>query len=326
MKKSCLKWCGIAVIAILVTGCSSKVVSINKDLIIKTKRVGVISVIMERAGGDTPNNIEIRGKVIEHAMETYQKGMAEAMGWDMVPVSTYIKDPTLKDMVNIPKNPETFDFLFDLANKNQMPLDNEAVMAQAIIAAMSGDNSKMEGAKKDAVWESAKEIQKKIVEDAQKRHQGYKGLPTITRSMSVAKGGPKTHIEAYRAIFRKNVVTFCKANRLDAVLIVQMYAEISKFGDVNVIVDEGRTKGIIKLNPTFVIVASNGETLIAMDSPRMDDLAPMDMGPPIYIGKPGTSEFRPDFKDRKGRVLAAWNALVDKTAHKLIAKLQEAAK
>lgn len=324
MKKTYLKWGFVFFISALIAGCGSKVLTVDKNLLSQTKRIGIISVVMDRAGGDSAPNIEIREKILEHAMQTYQKAIADTMGWDVVPMGQFADHPALKAMVNIPKNPETLSFLMDLANKNQLPLDNEAILAQAIISAMSGDNSKMGDAKKNAVMESAKEIQTKIVGQAAKNYQGIKGLPTITHGMASLEGSGKNHASAYRAIFRKNIATLCRDKHLDGVAVIHIRSDISKFGDVNVIVDEGRTKGIIKINPTLVFIASNGQTLLLMGFPTMDDLAPMDMGPPIYIGKPGTPDFRPDFKDKAGRVLAAFNALVDKTSAKLMGRVKKA--
>lgn len=325
MKQTYLKWGLALILSAFLAGCGSKVLTVDKTLLSQTKRIGIISVVMDKIGGDSAPNVLVRGKILDHAMQLYQKSIGDAMGWEVVPVAAYAGDPVLKAMADIPNNPETMGILMDLANRNQLPLDNEAVFGQAILASMSMDAAKLDSVKQKAVMESAKEIQRYIVDDAAQKYQGFNGLPVITHGMASLEGNGKGHASAYGSIFRKNVATLCRNKHLDGVAVIHIRADITKTGDVNVIVAEGRTKGIIKINPTLVFIASNGQTLLMMGYPTMDDLAPMDVGPPIYIGKPGTPEFRPDFNDAAGRVPAAFNALVDKTSQKLMERVKEAA-
>lgn len=304
----------------LLSACTAGTGTIRKDLLDQTKKIGVISVVMDKAGPDSPGNMKVRKKVMRHALKTYEKALGDMPYWTVVPSTSFNKSKVLKQMVHIPANPETDAFLMDLANKDQMPLDNEAVFAQAVMAAMSMDAMKLKSVKEKAVKESAKEIQNKIILDAASKYTGAPSLPIITYAMVRSKGGPKYHLAAAQAIIRKNIVTFCRENNLDAVVVVHLRSAIETTGKMHMIVD-GRAKGIIKVNPTLVMVASNGETLLIMSYPVLDDLAPMDVGPPVFIGKPGTANFKIDLNDTKGNVLKAYNALIDKTCRKLTATL-----
>lgn len=308
------------IVIVFLSGCAGGAGFVKKDLVLQTKRIGVLSVVMTRVGGDTGNNVKARAAILKNAQKIYEDALNEMPNWTVAKSSTIKGHPVLKAMGNIPENPETQPFLMELANKEQLPLDNEAVFAQAVMASLSMDAMKLDSVKKKAVAESAKEIQKKIIEYYQKKYQGVKSLPLIPYRLASGKGGGKHHIAAAQAIIRKNIVTLCKAKNLDAVLVVQLNSDVETTGGFHLTM-KGRTKGIIKVNPEIALISSNGEAVILMGSSNLDDLAPMDVGPPVYVGKPGTSSFKIDLNDPKGEVVKAYSELIRETCQKLIGKI-----
>lgn len=325
MKGKSGKLLGLVVLTTMLTGCFGGGGYVKKDLVMKTKRIGILSVVMDRVGEDTPANLDVRAKVLVQALATYEKDLASVANWEVVPARTYSKKPLLKAMVNIPENPETQKFLMGLADTDQLPLDSDAIFAQAVLSSLSMNAAKLTEVKQRAVDASAQEIQTKVILGEGKNYQGVSGLPVITHSMASGQGGGKTHWAAARSIIRKNVATLCRELNLDAMVVVHIRSAIQTTGGMHVTID-GRTKGVIKVNPTLVFIASNGETMISMNYPGMDDLAPMDIGPPVYVGKPGTDNFKIDLKDPAGNVQKAYNDLIEKTSQKLMGKVEKTIK
>ena len=230
-------------------------------------------------------------------------------------------------MKTIASTPEAKEVLTEMADRNQLPGDvSEAMMARLIMASFrAGKQADLESIKEEMISASAKEVQDYLM---QMRSgliwpAGYPGVPTDL--VGEWKKPGKGLLGAAREIFNRVLKRYCTDNGLDGVLVVFLASEKGKPGDIRIITRGDRILSSFKVNPTIKMMTAEGKTGFFFGSTRLDDLAPMKLGMPIFIKEKDTTgierNFRLDLNDPAGKAISGYKELIDKTADKLLKKV-----
>lgn len=189
----------------------------------------------------------------------------------------------------------------------------------------SGQQADLESLKEEMITGTAGEIQT-YLNDMQSGliwPAGFPGIPygLVDERRKTGKG----LYSALREISNRILQTYCSENGLDAVLVVYLASDKGKPGDIRIITQGNRVLSSFKVNPTMVMRTAAGKVGFDYGSPRLDDLAPMKLAMPIFIGENDDKgikrNFRLDFNDPAGKAITAYRELIDKTAEKMLKKL-----
>ena len=288
----------IAVLWVYVTpGCVT--VQVDQEQIERIKTVGLLSVYIDKFDEGSPKNDAILQKAADYALMRYRSLLPTAHIW------------TITDL-NLDN--ETFKRLTSLSSIESpyIGANGKPVVSYRLLRITK--------------------IPQKVV---------YKEAPNGSSYAATENAIPvyefEEYMEAKREILNK-ISSICKEKELDAVIIVyirsaQAAKEAGKAGDIQ-LGAKGRFIGMIKMNPAIMLLDSSGKIVLDFDEPRMDDLAPLVGGLPMYVTtnkslqtgyvlKTTGGDLVLDLDDKGGKTLEGFKKLVDKTSAKTIEKLMK---
>ncbi len=309
--KNLIKILGISLLLITTTTWAAD----GNKFVKNTKRIGVLTVSISRVGDDRAANQSVRQAILEHANENFTAMLASLSDWEVVPAKEMAKLEGVNDLNKMSGSADVDKALNKLADQNQLPMEDDAIMKELMIAAMSMNMKKMNQLKEKAIVQTANEMQSKV-DSTTKNRQALPGLPALSLGAVEGYFGDKTEtqqqLKAIDKIFSDRVSEFCKKNNLDAVAIYYIAAEAGHVGDTFVSNSE-RTNGHVKANTSVRFIHQNPKFSYNHGYPRMDDLAPFKLNTPIYVGVGHVAAIPEniDLADPKSETLTKFNGLVD---------------
>jgi hypothetical protein len=212
--------------------------------------------------------------------------------------------------------------LLELAEQQKISGDfDNALLAQLAFASLTGNQKLLEELQGKVLAKTLQRLQAEL--DTQRGKlvwpHGKAGIPygLINNRSQVTE----TEL-ALREITIALLEDYRKKHLLDGVVIVNLASQVGTPGDIRIITQGDRVLSSIKVNPTLVVRGPEGAIAMEEGASRLDDLAPWELGVPIYLGdKPqrGPIEnLRLDLNDPAGKGIAAYNNLIDRTAKDLV--------
>jgi len=308
-------------IGLLLISASMSWAADGDKLVKNTKRIGVLTVSISRVGDDRVANQSVRQAILQHANENFTAMLTSLSGWKVVPAKEMANLEGINDLNVMSGAIDVQKALNKLADQNQLPMEDDAIMKELMLAAMSMNMKKMNQLKEKAIVQTANEMQSKV-DATTKNRQALPGLPVLSLGAVEGYFGNKTEtqeqLKAMDKIFEERVSAFCRKNNLDAVAIFYIAAEAGHVGDT--FVSNGdRTNGHVKANTSVRFIHQNPKFSYNYGYPRMDDLAPFKLNTPIYVGVGHLAAIPEniDLADPKSETLTKFNELVEDANKKL---------
>jgi len=308
---------------VLAVNVSYAKLSVEKGPLKKISKVALVTVSIDNIGSGSAADAKFLSDAAAFALSNYEPGLKALGKWEMVPAPAVSELETA--MAGFETSPVTLNALEKLANQNKLPgkFDQKDMMALAM-ASMTGKKGDLAAMKGKMIAASAKELngQLSAMRKGMVWAEGTSGLPygLLIKRKDLAPGE-----EAIRDILDQVLRDYCARNGLDAVALVHLKSVTGQPGDIRVIVAGNRILSSLKVNPGIVVRGKDGEIAVDSGQPRLDDLAPMKLAMPIFVGEKQAggnwANFKLDLDDPAGKARAAYNELIKDTAADLLKDL-----
>jgi hypothetical protein len=286
----------VAVIAVLAgTGCAAKV---NRDVLMTVKKVGILSVTIDKMGTQTTDD-EVMQSTVNYAARRYADALANRPEWKLVPLSAYKDNPQFRDFLKVP-----------VAQKKPTG-GKEATGFAAVLN------------KLNTGWQSAMTLES-FAQRESSHYLGASDMPIIpykmigkaqaTSSTSQTKKGSMQVKEDWSSLQKEmcaKVGELATKLKLDGLMVIYLHTDIRQTVGIGVTLGE-RGNDTVRMDPTLVLVSKDGKTAIDMGEPVIDALTTSNASVPLYKAEGhqgGTINMgtnRPgyiiDLKDPKGKV------------------------
>ncbi|HEY5653139.1 MAG TPA: hypothetical protein VIR63_02075 [Pontiella sp.] len=315
----------ILTLSLLITGCASTGLRTDHEAVAQIKKAALISVTITDIADDKAHNKKFTKTAAEHAVTTYTKELQKLGLWTLVPAPGIQE---LKDEIsNLAESPITQNVLMELANKDQLPGEVDPMLMAQAVKAYFMDKAQLETIKQKMVSDVAKQVQDGI-HAVQNRLVSPDNLACIPYSLYLGFIDQTELQKTANTILEQILQNYCKKHQLDGIVTVFIDSDKGEPKDIRMITGGNRVLSSFKINPTMVVRTASGKVAMNMGSPRMDDLAPMKLAMPIYIGDKSERELitniRLDLASPDGKTAEAYHELIDKTAGKLMIRIREA--
>jgi hypothetical protein len=302
---------------LLQTGCAGG--KPNKAAPRQMNRVAVVGLTLDRVGTG-PGNEGVLNNAADFAELVYRQELATIPDWTVVAAPEIRElDAQLDELAG---SPIATGKLLELAEQQKISGDfDNALLAQLAFASLTGNQKLLEELQGKVLAKTLQRLQAEL--DTQRGKlvwpHGKAGIPygLINNRSQVTE----TEL-ALREITIALLEDYRKKHLLDGVVIVNLASQVGTPGDIRIITQGDRVLSSIKVNPTLVVRGPEGAIAMEEGTSRLDDLAPWELGVPIYLGdKPqrGPIEnLRLDLNDPAGKGIAAYNTLIDRTAKDLV--------
>jgi hypothetical protein len=271
-------------------GCGAR--TVDRERMHAAARASVVSVVMSPvADVSQEGNRAVLQAAVNRAFEQAQKDLAEVHSWTVVDLRRERKAKTLSAFGKV--SDADMAFLFP---------DAEA-------------RKQVQGAVREelSVWKGG------LV--------GAEGLLAVPRAAFAPGGNGPEGEPAVRQVMLQQAGRLCAELDVDAIIFVQVRAQITRPRPEAFIVTDNRTDGMLSMAQTLVVVDKSGRVIVDMGWPslgkdaRSRDLLPLYRG----AGRAAVRDGNIDLSDPKGKVPHAFTALVDETARDLMTELRKAA-
>ena len=314
----------IAVAAVLFLSQTSQAgIKVEKKPLSSVAKAAIVSVTIDNIGSDSASDVAFMAAAGDHALAAYGAGLKALGKWEMQDAPGIAElEASLSDLAS---SPITVKVLDALAAQNKLPgaVDPKDMMALAM-ASMSGKKDKLEALKAKLISSVARELQTDL-NDLRAKLAWPKAAAGIPYGLLNKRKDFTPKEDALRTIIDLMLQDYCAKNGLDGVLLVHLASLTGTPKDIRVIVGGNRVLSSLKVNPTVLLRNKAGEIAIDAGQPRLDDLAPMKMAMPVFVGEKlpnGTfGNFKVDLDDPAGKVKAAYNELIKNTAEDLLKDL-----
>lgn len=301
---------------------------IEKKPLKEIKKVAILTMAVDNIGQANPieSNQKFLQDAVAYGLQVYTDNLKALGKWELVPTPDISGlEALVKDL---PASPITQEVLNKLADKDKLPGEvDKKVMMELAMAAMMGKKDKVNQMKPKLIADAARQLQAHMdsIRGEMVWEPSTAGLPYWM--MRAEKAGDGLNGALY-SILEKAVGDYCAANGLDGVIFVQMKSEAGdrSKADISVIVQNDRVISTLKLNPAFVLRSKDGKNAINNGTPRLDDLAPMKLGVPIYKGDRIQNQVvverqKLDLSDPLGKAYKAYQELIKDTSDDLMKDL-----
>lgn len=283
------------------------------------KRVALVSITLERVGKG-PQNDPVLKSATGFANTVYRQELATVPQWQVVPA------PGIKALdrhfSDVESSAIARQVLEEMADRNELDVNiNNEKIAKLTIAAFSGNKEAMSQMKREIIADTLTLMQKDLNKI---RSQFYwpKGKAGIPPGGMITFGTDKYRGAALRKVVTRVLEDYRVRHGLDGLLLVHQISDVGTPGDIRVIVQKNRVLSSIKVNPVVNVLGPDGEIALSVGSNRRDDLAPMKLAMPIFVGKKGAKGGITDLKlslaDPAGKGLEGYNILISDTAKDVI--------
>lgn len=297
---------------LLVTGC----VSTKPDTaaLKAMNKVALVTITLERVGTG-PENDPVLKSATGFANTVYRQELATIPQWQVVEapgiaaLDRQFSDISSSDIARA--------VLTELADQNQLDVNihNEKI-AKLTLAAFSGNQQAMAQMKKEIIDDTLALMQKDL-DKMRSRYYWPKGKAGVPPSWMMNYSADQERGKALKKITTRILEDYRARHGLDGVMSVHQISEVGTPGDIRIVVQRNRVLSSIKVNPTVTVRGAGGKVVLSEGSSRRDDLAPMKLAMPIYVGKVGNGPIK-DLKlslaDPAGKGQEGYYALISETA------------
>lgn len=295
----CASWVVLtAVIAAIGTGCAAKV---NRDVLSTVKRVGILSVTIDKLGKQTTDD-EVMQATVNYAARQFSDALAKRPEWKLVPLS--YSDPNIRDFLKKP------------AAKKQETGDKEDQSFAAKLNRLT------------VAFQESQSLES-YAEKERPNFLGASDMPIVsyrlvvkTSATTKRKGGLEVTEDwsELRKEMYPRVGELAAKLKLDGLIVIYLHTGIYSTVGVEVIHND-RANDTVRMAPTMALISRDGKVAIDMGQPGIDALTMGNAGMPIYKveghrgGQIRLSQRKDDFvidlKDPKGKVQKDMYALTD---------------
>ncbi len=320
--------------AILLSGCSGT--QVNKEALVAMKKVGLCTVTLDKLGQPSSNNLAVTQEAADYALKRYDQVLKGVTSFTYVPRARYQSVNGLRTMT---------DFKNNTVIKTMMKNNKGQAAAAALMMKLMGKGQG--GSSEEVIADSFQKDYDQVAEN----ELAANTCPDVPyRLFKDSQEGVVQHKVSYgnasqssenkiKKVMLDSVAQACKDAGLDGMMVIWNKALAFKtVKGVNVVnMRMMRTNGSIRLNPTLLLVDKNGQVVVDLGWPVLDDLSPTKMSIPMFIVVPKdkrthhrhlklrdvvtTNEI--DLKDPKGEATKALHALIDETSTRLVVNLRK---
>jgi hypothetical protein len=300
-----------AALSSLLVSCAHQ--AVNRDALASVKRVGVVSVVIDRLAAG-PNDEPILRAAADRAVQLVDGTLARRSEWTVVPASQLKQHPRCVALAQV---------------RPQSAAETKASDLRAVGTALlsmlktGGAAAQPEG-----------EMLPQVPARSGSRYVPASGMPVLPwtafesakhgdRSFgsSQQKGPPPEYPDDARETLRKEAGKLAQELGLDAVAFVYLKTAIRSTVGINTIVN-GRGIDTVRMAPTMVVIAKDGSVVLDLGDHVIDAITQGRAGVPIYAvvyDRNGAHKDRDgrrfslvtDLADPKGKVREEMIALVD---------------
>lgn len=321
--------------AILLGGCAGT--QVNKEALVALKKVGLCTVTLDKLGQPSSNNLSVTQEAADYALKRYDQVLKGVTSFTYVPRVQYQSVNGLRTMT---------DFKNNTVMKTMMKNNKGQAAAAALMMKLMGKGQG--GSSEDVIassfqndYDKAADLELAANSCPNVPYRIFKDGPEGVVQHKVSYGNASQSNEnKLKRVMLDSVAQACKDAGLDGMIVVWNKAVAFKtVKGVNVVnMRIMRTNGSIRLNPTLLLVDKNGQVVVDLGWPVLDDLSPTKMSIPMFIVVPRdhrkahrrhlklkdvTTTNEIDLKDPKGTATKALHALIDETSTRLVTNLRK---
>ncbi|MEI7641336.1 MAG: hypothetical protein WCJ46_07535 [bacterium] len=338
MKKIIFSVSVLFVLALVFSSCSGA--SIKKDAMSEIKRVGLLSVTIEKVEPQSVNNIAVMQAVANYSAKAVEYYMKTVTSFTLVPYYSYANVPDYKYASTFANSPGTQAYLKNKAETDpdfvmKASLANTTDIAQAFGNAFRGVSNA--GDKGKAIT-NATTMAQEYLDGGKKTMLAAAYMPFLPYNIFNDKDPNTTTIRIgntanedsgnnnLKQMLFSNVETLCTKLNLDAMLVVYVFTQVPEMSNVRII-SKDRVLGDLKLDMTLLIINRHGEIVADLGRPAMDDLAPNKRFMPVHLitsmaGKMVKTSVI-ELKDSEGKVFKNFCQLSLEASSKMITELRK---
>ncbi len=307
----------------IATGCSSKV--LNKEALQNTKKVGILSVTIDRIGENTPQNIEVMSDVVNYAKSVYEKKLKTLPSLELVPESQYINDVEYTNLCNLSKSNLFKKYIkikaTQTAEKKNLIYNSQPAFMRKLASKFMGDGKttpeSMEKKLKKDIQLAMDEFNKTLLSAG---NMPVMPFTAVDSSKPPQQEDPQDQSSAHptnrdseedslKVMFRKTIGDLCKKNNLDGmyVIVLSANAQLQRKNEI-VVVSGKRALGSIRLSSSILLITKDGELAVDFGKPGGESFNFKTLMPTMTFTKVGkhTTNFKINLKDKKGKVLKGY--------------------
>lgn len=301
-----------AALSSLLVSCAHQ--AVNRDALASVKRVGVVSVVIDRLAAG-PNDEPILRAAADRAVQLVDGTLARRSEWTVVPASQLKQHPRCVALAEV---------------RPQSAAETRASDMKAVGTALL---SMLKTGR--AAAQPAGELLSQVPARSGSRYVPASGMPVLpwtafesarhgdgsSFGSSQQKAPPPEYPDDARESLRKEAGKLAEELGLDAVAFVYLKTAIRSTVGINTIVN-GRGIDTVRMAPTMVVIAKDGSVVLDLGDHAIDAITQGRAGVPIYAvvyDRNGAHKDRDgrrfslvaDLADPKGKVREEMIALVD---------------
>ncbi|MDH4164448.1 MAG: hypothetical protein OEW15_17430 [Nitrospirota bacterium] len=154
---------------------------------------------------------------------------------------------------------------------------------------------------------------------------GAEQLPVVPRSAFVHDPGEGKPDYPVQPLMLEQAARLCQALGVDAVLIVQIGADVDHPRENTFMVKENRTDGTVRMAQTLTMVDRSGRIIADLGPAELDGRSAFRDMLPIYVGA-GRDAVKPeniDLGDPKKKTVQAFRSLIEETSSDMTAQFRK---
>lgn len=318
----------LLVAGLVLSSCATT--QINQAALSNLKKVGLVSVTIDKMGQPSANNYEITQRAADYALQQYDQALRAITTFQYVPRKEYQDHPAIKMITNFKSSP---------VMKTMLKKNEGQALTSAMILKLMGKQDHTNDSMINTFNENYnQQADNKLAAQGCPNipYQVLKDNPEGSTVHKVSYGnGVEQNKNQLKTYMLESIAYACQKTGLDGMMVIWNKARAYKHvKGVNVVNTKiRRTNGTVRLNATLILVDKTGSIVADMGWPGFDDLSPTKGSLPIMVVKakdPKKEKMKNlelkdlkttslvDLKDPRGDAFRAIKTLIDETSTNLV--------